>query len=62
MRLWCVTCQLVYDHGPENARRGCPECGGLTWVAARYAPHNADVAAKEPAFVAGALGAAARAN
>jgi predicted nucleic acid-binding Zn-ribbon protein len=62
VRLWCVTCQLVYDHAPENAGCGCPECGCTTWVAARYAPHSADVTAKEPTFVAQALGASARAN
>jgi predicted nucleic acid-binding Zn-ribbon protein len=62
MRLWCVTCRHVYDHAPENARCGCPECGGMTWVAARYATHDADAAAKEPAAVARAVGASAHAN
>jgi len=63
MRLWCVTCELVYDDAPENARGGCPECGCTTWVAARYAPANATVtAANELTFVAQALGASARAD
>jgi hypothetical protein len=29
----------------------------MTWVAARYATHDADAAAKEPAAVARAVGA-----
>ena len=34
----------------------------MTWVAARYATHDADVAVKEPAVVARAVGAPAHAS
>jgi predicted nucleic acid-binding Zn-ribbon protein len=49
-RLWCVRCQHIYDYAPDNARSGCPECGGITWVAARYAPDEADATARQPAL------------